>query len=31
MSLLRAKQKYVEDTEFLFRFREGTALQFTSA
>lgn len=31
MSLPRAKQKYVEDTEFLFSFREGIVLLFTPA
>lgn len=31
VSLLRAKRKSVEDTEFLFSFREGIVFQFTPA
>lgn len=31
MSLLRAKQKYVKDTEFLFSSGEGIVLLFTPA
>lgn len=31
MFLLRAKQKYVENTKFLFSFREGIVLLFTPA